>query len=662
MLSLLRLAPVWLLFSVQVGYAAERYEMRNSVPRRATLERWMRAADADESLDMSITLRLEQAEALAALLSAQQDPQSAQYHRWLTPEEFAARFAPTPEKCGAVVDWLQGEGFTVRPQVSGARVDFRGTVARVERTFGVRMHHYDDGGRTPLANENPPLLPSALADGVAFVRLNTFPLAEPQVRTTLAGRLVTAMAPADMYVAYGMRKLLDSGVDGSGQTIAVVARSDFNVSDVTSFGQQFGVRLHDPVKAFPAGSPGVGAANGVCQSIRNPRQRDLCIQGEEAEVLLDTQWAAAMAPGATVLVDISDADIDASLTDIVVHHPEAKTITMSFAACERLDASDRDLFGPLYAQAAAQGQTVVVASGDDGADGCLDGQHRGVNVLASDPNVTAIGGTALDPGFDASGNATGYVGESVWNDDGGASGGGVSTLVTKPAYQSAPGVPADGFRDLPDVSLLASPSQAGYVMVLEGGVDITGGTSAAAPSWAGIVALLNHALRADGLGALNPTLYMLGRQQYAASGPAVFHDVIRGDNSADGVQGYSAGVGYDLATGLGTPDVAMLAQALGATIDTPSPAPTPTATATLTAVATATTPPTPTPTLLSSSCAGDCNGDHSVTIDEILTLVSISLGDAGPSGCAAGDVNHDGVVTIDELLLAVRDALNGCAG
>jgi subtilase family serine protease len=669
--SAIRIAFALLLVSVRISHATERYELRNSVSPRATVSRWLRAADPDESLEMSVTLRLRQADQLASLISAQQDPVSPQYHRWLTPDEFAARFAPLPEEQGAVVDWLQREGFVVRPKVNGARIDFSGTVMTVERTFGVRMSHYSHRGRTPLANENPPLLPVEFIDSVDFVRLNTFPLADPLVRVSRSTGLVNAMAPLDMYVAYDMQTMLDAGVNGSGQTIAVVARSDFNVSDVASFEQQFGVPVHSPLKVFPSTHPGVGAPNGVCQGIRDPRQLEQCMQGEEGEVLLDTEWASAMAPGATVLVDISGADIDASLLDIVTNHSEAKTITMSFGACERLDSSDISVFGAMYAQAAAQGQAVLVTTGDDGADGCQDGRGRSVNVLASDPNVTAVGGTALDPGFNASGNATAYVSETVWNDVGGASGGGVSALVSKPAYQSAPGVPADGFRDQPDVSLLASPTNAGYVMVIEGAVAVIGGTSVAAPSWAGIVALLDHALHIEGLGPLNATLYALGRQQYAGNGAAVFHDITQGNTNFNGVRGYGAGPGYDLASGLGTPDVAVLAQALGASdaTRTPTTRPTSTPTKTPTAVpsttmtqtpprATPTQPPTPT---RAGPCIGDCNNSGDVTVNELLIMVNIALGTADISLCGDGVANQGSAITVDEILTAVNNVLNGCA-
>src|SRR5262249_51956070 len=205
----------------------------------------------------------------------------------------------------------------------------------------------------------------------------------------------------------------------------------------------------------------------------------------------------------------------------------------------------------------------------------------------------------------------------------------------------------DGFRDQPDVSLLASPATAGYVMVVEGAVAVGGGTSAGAPSWAGIVALLNHAQHVEASGALNATLYALGRAQYAGNGASVFHDTTSGDNTLDGVLGYDAGAGYDLATGLGTPDVAVLAQVLAALGNTPTPTPTPTGAV-------------PTPTLQASRCIGDCNNDQLVSVDDILAMVNISLGTADISTCTAGDANHDGRITIDEILAAVRTALSGC--
>jgi pseudomonalisin len=619
-------------WGVETARAQGNYALPGAVSRRATTSNLVGRAGPHDRLAMSITLGVRHQEELDGLLAALQQPASPQYHRWLSPQAFAARFAPSTEEYGALAEWLEGEGFAVRRWENRLRLDFSGSVARVERTFGVRMNYYRNAGRIDMANENAPLLPVQFADSVEFMRLNTFPLAKPLVRFRTSGGTV-AMAPGDLRTAYNALPALARGIDGSGQIVAVVARSDYNDSDVSSFQQQFGDDLPLPTKVFPAGNPGVGAVNSVCSEsnyLHDPAGRQQCIHGEEGEVLLDVEWANALAPGATVLVDIAgpgagDADIDQSLLDIVNHHLEAKMISISFGACERLDQADSALFGIMYAQAAAQGQTVFVATGDDGADDCGDGRGASVNVLATSPNVTAVGGTALNAIFDGDGNATGYLSEAVWNDGKGASGGGRSILFRKPAYQVAPGVPADGWRDVPDVALLASPLTPGYFTIVESVVTIVGGTSAGTPSWAGIAALLNQAGPVEGSGALNARLYTLAQQQYASGGSGPFHDVVAGDNSLDGVTGYAAGVGYDLCAGLGTPDVDLLVRAFAA-----------------------------------QDCAGDCNGDGVVTVDEVMTGVNIALGATPASQCPGLDANGDAIVTVDELLQAVDHVLNGC--
>ena len=515
------------------------------------------------------------------------------------------------------------------------------------------MNHYRRHQWEALANDRAPVLPARFAGVVQSLRLHTFRFADPVVRVSSTDGVTTSMGPEDIYTAYNVKSVLDRGIDGHGQTIAIVARSDFNVSDVTSFQQQFGVPAGAPIKVFPGGNPGIGSPHSACAGYRNPRLFNECIQGEEAEVLLDTEWAGALAPGASILVDVSDADIDPSFSDIVNNHPEAKIISASFGVCERLDPDAVSSWDSLSAQAAAQGQTVLVAAGNDGADECQDGFGASVNALSSPQHITAVGGTELDPGFDASGAATGRVSEVVWNDGDGASGGGVSTLVRKPTYQTGPGVPADGFRDQPDVSFMASPSTSGYVMVMENQVMIIGGTSAATPSWAGIVALVNHAAGLDGSGAINDWLYTLGRNQHNEGGLAVFYDITSGNNGFDRVRGFSAGVGFDLATGWGTPNVALLVQAAALV------APTPTFTATPFPTITPTPTASPT-TFIPQACPGDCNGDGMVSIDELLTAVSIGLGSTPLSECAVVDANGDGIVTVDEIIQATNRALNGC--
>lgn len=580
-------------------------------------------ADSSRTTAMTIVLRLTDPQGLAALVSAQSDPASPLYRRWLSPAEFAERFGAPAETYARVVDWLRSEGFAVRTWSNRLRVDFTGTVGQTEKTFQVTMQMHSRAGRTIMANAMAPAVPAELADAIAAVKLHDAPLAEPLVRIDNAGNTATVMGPHDMHVVYNLQSVFDRQIDGAGQTIAVVARSDFNADDVTVFRTRFGVVGGGTNKVFPGANPGTGAINGVCRDLSGTDLRR-CTTNEKVEVLLDVQWAGALAPGAEVLADIADTDIDASFADIVTNHPEAKLITISFGICERLDGGQSlEMFAPLYAQAAAQGQTVFVSTGDDGADNCQDGGPSGVNALASDPHVTAVGGTTLDPGFDSTGNATRYISERAWNDRSGAGGGGASSSVAKPEYQRAPGVPDDGKRGQPDVSLVASALQPGYAVIVDGAALVVGGTSVTAPSWASIAAVLAQASAADGFGVLNAALYGIGRKQYAFNVAQAFHDVAVGNISVHGVVGPVATVGYDLASGLGTPDVAALAQLLAA-------------------------------------CPGDCDGDGQVTVDELIAGVNIALEQIPLARCAVLDTNADGAVTLEEIVAATGRALGGC--
>ena len=209
------------------------------------------------------------------------------------------------------------------------------------------------------------------------------------------------------------------------------------------------------------------------------------------------------------------------------------------ASQEARDADDED---QLFMQAAAQGQTVLVASGDDGTQQTVGignlSSVTDINYLCSSGYVVCIGGTRLNLQFDGSGNATQYLSETVWNtlgsSGGGASGGGRSRYVAKPAYQSGTGVPSDGLRDVPDVAAVADPGGPGALLVVNGAIDkqTYGGTSLAAPMWAGVIALVNQYSSPGGIGWANPRLYQLGSAQHrSSSAPRVFNDVTAGNNA-----------------------------------------------------------------------------------------------------------------------------------
>jgi pseudomonalisin len=247
--------------------------------------------------------------------------------------------------------------------------------------------------------------------------------------------------------------------------------------------------------------------------------------------------------------------------------------------CEAsLGSSGNGFLNSLWQQAAAEGITVLVSSGDNGAAGCdspsaASATHgRGVNGLCSAPFSTCVGGTQFDdvskpslywspsnaPGTQAS--ALSYIPEIAWNESAPgyglwSSGGGASAIYSKPSWQAGTGVPADGKRDVPDVSL-SSAGHDGYLIYQEGSLYVVGGTSAASPAFAGIMTLVaQHA--AARLGDANAALYSLATMQ-AKGGASIFHDITHGNNSVPGQTGFTAATGYDQATGLGSVDALVL--------------------------------------------------------------------------------------------------------
>ena len=263
----------------------------------------------------------------------------------------------------------------------------------------------------------------------------------------------------------------------------------------------------------------------------------------------------------------------------IVTHNLAPVMSTSFGLCEAwLGSSGNNFLNSLWQQAAAQGITVFVSSGDNGAAGCDSASAsnatygRAVNGLCSTPYSVCVGGTEFNDASNASlywttSNASGtqasaisYIPEVVWNESGPgaglwASGGGASTIYAKPNWQTGTGVPADGKRDVPDVSLSAAGHD-GYLIVQNGGFYVVGGTSAASPSFAGVMALVvqNTAARQ---GNANTAFYPLASRQ-RAGGASVFHDVTSGSNSVPGQPGFNATTGYDQATGLGPIDASAL--------------------------------------------------------------------------------------------------------
>jgi pseudomonalisin len=571
----------------------DRVVLRGNVPPRARPELEVGRSDAELPMRRMI-LQLEPRPGAKAqiekLLLDQQDPASPRYHRWLTPEEFGARFGLADADLQLVTGWLEAHGFTVEEVAKGRGwINFSGVASQVEQAFATEMHDYRVDGTIRHANSVDPSIPRGLAGLVGgVVSLHSFPrpahrgsihpVTGPRPRFDEGGG-IHDLVPADFATIYDLGPAYRSGNDGSGQSIAIVARTDILLSDVRSFRRTFGLPANDPVFVHNGPAPGI-------------------VSGEEGESDLDTQWAGAVAPGATIklVISASTNSSDGVLlsAQYIVDHNLAPVATTSYGLCEALQgASEIAFYDNLLSQGAAEGITSFAVAGDAGAADCSDpngatGSGRAVDNPCSSPNNTCVGGTQFDDtgnpnAYWAStndpvtqGSALSYIPEVAWNESGNAAGGsglwstggGASSFFSKPSWQVAPGVPADGRRDVPDVSLSAAAHD-GYLVFMGGSTFSFSGTSAAAPSFAGLMALVVQRTGSR-QGNANPAFYTLAAAQYGSGGPAVFHDVTTGSNSVPGVTGSSCGTGYDQVTGLGSVDGAVMLDSWPGSIPPPT--------------------------------------------------------------------------------------------
>jgi subtilase family serine protease len=564
-------------------------------------------AAPEKRLDLKAVFALRNRASLERLLRDQQDPNSLEYHRWLTPAEFAVRFGPSEADFQAVAEWLKSEGFeVVSSDIKARYIRFAGAVSQAESTFGVEILASDDGRM--FGNRRPPLIPTRFDGVIAHVEgldnLRRFtslahrsegPGRSPEVRIKGQGR---AFGPADFYTFYDEKPILKAGMNGAGQDcIAFAEDSDYLDAAVDLFDSTFSVDSALISRSFPTTNPGTNS--------------------DESETLSDIEWAHVVAPGAPLKVytgNDSNAIID-PITDAIqqaVTNNSCSVITVSFEFCGAPTHFYTDTLSPILEQAAAQGQSVFVASGDQGAAGlmldtnkgkCVTGTSRHVNELAASPDVTACVGSQFSPKYDSSGNDKGFVPEQVWDEQfgsgfHGASGGGASAVFLKPAYQNGV-TPGDNARDIPDVSIIASSDLPGVFLGDDNsGVSTIdccwGGTSLSAPIWAGIARLIEQ-VKGERLGNINPRLYQLGPFENSLN--LGLRDITMGSNSFNQVKGFAAGKKYDLASGWGSADVTVFANAFSSAIlPTPTPTPTPTGTPTPTRTPRHTPKRTPKPT------------------------------------------------------------------
>jgi|GEM_PF-280329 len=597
--------------------------------------------------------------ALQKLLEEQQDPASPNYHNWLTPEQYAERFGLSTNDLSQIVAWLRSRGFDIDYQARGRTwVSFSGTAESVQAAFLTEIHDYWVDGERHFAAAAEPSVPAALEPVVLGIQgLDDFPLSPPGRRPPSLSRPnfnfddgSHALAPGDIQTIYNLRRLYQNGITGAGQKIAVAGQTNIVMSDIRSFRSRFGLPKNDPQVILVPGDADPGISSAYL-----------------GEADLDIEWSGAVARDATVLYVYSPNVWNA--VQYAVNQNLAPVIGVTYSQCEPKGAVFlASWLRSIAQQGNAQGITLVGASGDRGAADCDDGvglasQGLAVGLPASIPEVTGVGGTAFsqEPGrYWSSVNASdfssalSYIPEVAWNDtsafiDAGqglaASGGGASILFPKPSWQVGPGVPNDSARDVPDVSLAASQN-APYAVFAYGDTEYMLGTSASAPVFAGIVALLNQYVVSTGsqpkagLGNINPTLYRL-----AQTAPAAFHDITAGYNivpctvgtpdCTSGQFGYGAGPGYDLVTGLGSVDAYALATAWTAA---------PSVSTTTTVTANPTSIPSDGSTVLTATVKA-ASGTTSPTGSVSFTLGTSSLGSAalaGSGGSATASLTVNG--------------------
>jgi len=466
-------------------------------------------------------------------------------------EAFAAKYGADPATIEKVKEFARENHLTV-VEVSPARrtVVLQGTAANMAGAFEAQLHRYEYQGHSYRARTGGIKLPSDLVSSVeAVLGLDNRPQAKSHCRVCTKAQASTGISYTPRQVAELYQFPLD--VTGMGQTVGILELGGgYHATDLKNYFSSLGVQEPKVI--------GV-SVDKAKNAPTNPNSSD-------AEVLLDIEVVGAVAPASTIVVyfapNTDQGFQDALTTAIHDSTNNPSVISISWGGAESTWTSQAmTAFDSAAEDAAALGVTICAASGDDGSsDGVSDGANH-VDFPASSPHILACGGTTLNSSNGA------ITSETVWNDgsQGGATGGGYSTQFPLPSWQSSAGIqpPSGGGRGVPDVCGDADP-ETGYNILVDGSKEVIGGTSAVAPLWSGLIALLNQKLGKP-LGFLQPQLYPLPK-----SGNT-FHDITVGSNGA-----YSAGPGWDPASGLGSPEGENLLAALSpASAPAPTPAPAP---------------------------------------------------------------------------------------
>ena len=514
--------------------SAERQVLRGHVPAAVARLQPVNRLPGTKWLNLAIGLPWRNREALTNQLQQLYDPASPQYRRFLTPAQFTERFGPTPADYQALLDFARANGLKITAtHPNRAVLDVRGTAADLERVFHVQLSTYDSPteGRTFFAPDAEPSLDLAVPL-LGISGLSDYFLPRPMLRAAARGTPGAPVRPqggsgtGGAYLGQDFRAAYVPGValTGAGETVGLLQFDGFHASDIAAYEDLAGLP-HVPLTVVPI--------NG---GVATPGS-------ENGEVCLDIEMVISMAPGISGVI-VYEAPNPSPWVDLLSRMANdnlARQLSCSWGG----GAPDPQAEA-IFQQMAAQGQSFYNASGDSDA-------FTGTVLFPADsPNITQVGGTTLT----TSGPGGSWVSETAWNrNNGTGTSGGVSPTYPIPSWQQGLSMVANqgstAMRNIPDVALTG---EAVYVKYNNGGWGTFGGTSCAAPLWAGFTALVNQQAAANGrppVGFVNPAIYALGKGPGFAG---AFHDTTTGNNSSSSSPNkYQAVAGYDLCTGWGTP-------------------------------------------------------------------------------------------------------------
>lgn len=558
------------------------------------------AAPADATMNVTVFLKLKHRAQL------QKD---IRMHKKLTPAQFHMKFSPDGKSYKAVENQLTKAGLTViGTSDNNMAIDVQGTVSQIESVFGTQIHQFKDkSGKAFLANITDYHVTGALAAHLSgAVGVDQLANPRPLLKSTKEGSTAKATVKgmklfdgnnsANIQKAYNFDPVYNQGIDGSGQTIAIV--DAYGSPTIQSDLKQYQQTVEEGGGAFEANHPlnlTVMAPPGMNVMAEKNKVKGGNAAAWAGEVSMDVELSHAAAPGAHILLVATPnngSDLYMGVNQVVDKHL-ANQMSLSFGSPEQYTpASERHATDQIFEQAAAEGINVFVSSGDwsDFTQPPYNLPQPTVSYPASDPNVISVGGSSLFVGDNNS-----YDHEILWGDTftsitspngtqlisspefWAGTGGGTSRVYTKPSWQTGvSGLGSTNMRQVPDVAFDADP-YTGFELVINGqNQDGWGGTSDAAPQWAAIAALANEATtNATGhaLPFINPILYADGYSQgafhdvpagtatlkFTGSSSGNHYTMTMGDDDTSSIQ---AGPGWDDATGLGTPDVANVVKEL----------------------------------------------------------------------------------------------------